>query len=272
MTTYLRCPRKWYWSYIEGFEAQKYNTNLSVGSAVHAALQAHYRGQDAKSELFLYWAGVPVTEMEVEQQAKDVKLSEIMIDGYLDWIAETAVDAGLQVVAVEEKVEMPLGDFILHGTLDLVMRDEEGGLWLFDHKTTKNFGDLADRRMQLNFQLLTYANLCRHHFGVAPKGATLNMLRKVLRTAASKPPFYQRETVGFNQFQLDNHVSHMLAIVSNLALNEGRIAAGDLTGVYPVVDQDCTWKCPFLSVCALADDGSDIEGALNDLYVRRDKR
>ena len=270
LTTFLRCRRKWAWSYRDGLESRGYNSNLSTGSAVHASLQAFYKKQDPFTALREYWA--PVAEAlhpedpSAAQLAKDVKLSEIMIEGYLDWLAGEASDAYLEPVAIEQKVEMLLRpDVTLHGTLDLVMADQDGNLWLVDHKTTAAFSALVDRRMQLNFQLLTYATLCEEYFGVAPAGAALNMLRKVQRTAASKPPFYQRETVHFNQHQLASHRQQLDAILTDLLRVE---AEGDRS-CYPVVDQDCSWKCPFLSVCAFADDGSDIEGALNDLYVKR---
>lgn len=269
----MRCRRKWDWTYLKGLESPKYQTNLATGTAVHKALQAHYKGADPFAELSAYWgteadALLPADPASA-QLAKDVKLSEIMVEGYLEWLAVEAADAGYTPVAIEQKVEMLLTpDVTLHGTLDLVMSDPDGNLILIDHKTTATFSALADRRLQLNFQLLTYALLTQEYFGVAPAGAQLNMLRKVLRTASAKPPFYQREPVHFNQFQLANHRHHLRAILSELLASEFEIAAGDNARSYPVIDGDCTWKCPFLSVCAMADDGSDIDGALNDLYVR----
>ena len=278
LTTFTRCRRKWQYGYHEGFKKPSYESNLETGSAVHSALQAYYQNQDPFAALKAYWA--PVVEAiadrdvpVVVQVMKDINLSNIMIEGYLQWAEEEAVDAGLTVVAIEEKVEILLRpDVTLHGTMDLVMADPDGNLHLIDHKTTAAFGILTDRRMQLNFQLLTYAVLCEEFFGKAPAGAYLNMLRKVQRTAAAKPPFYQREPVHFNRHQLTAHRKHMDAILTDLLRIEDEIALGDDSSCYPVVDQDCSWKCPFLSVCAFADDGSDIEGALNDLYVRSDRK
>lgn len=268
----------------EGYQSLRYNTNLSVGTAIHKALQAHYKGLDPFAALAAYWAEAVETilpdDPSMAQVDKDVKLSTIMLEGYLEWLAVEAADAGLIPVAVEETVEMPLGriygpsdgqgcstwvdDYTLVGTIDLVMADPDGVLYLIDHKTTASFSALTDRRMALNFQLLTYAVLTEQHFGVAPVGAQLNMLRKVLRTGTAKPPFYQRESVHFNKFQLDTHRQHILEIIYDMRnVEEG------LSGVYPAVDADCTWKCPYLSVCPMADDGSDIDGALNSLYVRR---
>ena len=240
---------------------------------MHTALQAYYGNKDPFDALSLFWA--PVLEAHAEgpvseQVMKDIKLSGIMMEGYLQWAEEEALDAGLTVVAIEQKVEVLIRpDVTLHGTMDLVMADPDGNLHLIDHKTCAAFAPLMDRRMQLNFQLLTYATLCESYFGKAPAGAYLNMLRKVQRTAAAKPPFFHREAVHFNRFQLDSHRQHMDAILTDLLRIEDEIARGNDASCYPVVDQDCTWKCPFLSVCAFADDGSDIEGALNDLYVRR---
>lgn len=277
LTTFLRCRRKWNWGYVRGLESPKYNTNLSTGSAVHAALQAHYQDNDPFVALEEFWAplleGLSPDDPSMAQVAKDVNLSSIMVEGYLEWLAVEAVDAGLTPVAVEQKVEMLLTpDVTLHGTLDLVMADPDGNLWLIDHKTTASFEALVDRRLQLNFQLQTYAMLCEDYFGTAPAGASLNMLRKVKRTASAKPPFYKREPVHFNRHQLDAHRTQVLAILDDLRSVESDIADGKTSRAYPVVDGDCSWKCPFLGVCALADDGSDIEGALNDLYVRRDRR
>lgn len=283
MTTFVRCRRKWDWTYREDLVRPGYESNLSTGSAVHAALQAYYSGKQVWPALEDYWReaaeALHPEDPAANQLAKDMTLSNVMVEGYFEWLAETAEDAGLTTVAVEEKVEMPMGKFYgnaplgitdwseevtLHGTLDLVQADENGHLWLVDHKTCKDFGVLADRRLVMNFQLLTYAVLCEEYFGQPIHGAKLNMLRKVLRTGNAKPPFYHRESVTFNRHQLDAHRTHMKAIIQDLL--EVELGYG---AVYPVVDGDCSWKCPFLSVCALADDGGDIEGALNDLYVRR---
>ena len=241
---------------------------------MHAALQAFYGNQDPDAALRAYWApvvdGMDEYDPSFAQLQKDIKLSGIMLEGYLQWAEEEAVDAGLTVVAIEQKVEVLIRpDVTLHGTMDLVMADPDGNLHLIDHKTCAAFAPLMDRRMQLNFQLLTYATLCQEFFGKAPAGAYLNMLRKVQRTAASKPPFFHREPVHFNGPQLVAHRAHMDAILTDLLRIEDEIARGSSASCYPVVDQDCSWKCPFLSVCAFADDGSDIEGALEDLYVKQ---
>jgi hypothetical protein len=274
LTTFMRCPRKWDLSYLKGYQEAEESSNLYVGSLVHAGLQEHYNGGDLRE-----WIGLAeaqgISESVDGVLSKDDELALIMLDGYLEWLEETGIDADLTPHYVERKIEIPLGtiytdfpgdtgtDVILHGTVDWTARDPFGQLWLLDHKTTASFGALVDRRMQLSFQLLTYAWMLREVTGERPVGVVLNMLRKVKRTAAAKPPFYAREGVQFNDTQLDNHGKNLYRVVTAMLRAE---QAGDS---YPVPDADCTWKCPFLQICPLVDDGSDILGALNELYVRR---
>lgn len=270
LTTYLRCARKWNLGYLQGFEAAEKSSALTVGTLVHAGLEVHYKGEDLTEWIELAEAQ-SISESEEFDTTAEEKLGFLMLEGYLEWLEETGIDADLRPEFVETKLELPLGiiagqEVVLHGTIDWTARDPYGQLWLLDHKTVAAFGALVDRRLQLSFQLLTYAWMLREATGETPAGVVLNMLRKVKRTAAAKPPFYAREAVQFNAAQLDSHGKNLYRVIERMLQAE---EAGDN---YPVPDQDCTWKCPFLQVCPLMDDGSDIMGALNDLYVRRDDR
>lgn len=260
----MRCPRKWNWSYIQGLRPVERSENLDLGTAVHRVLQEHYRGGDWS----VAYDSILTEEQAMEFPHFDLKLFEAMCEGYFEWLAETGSDAYLTPVMIEEQLEMDLGvirgrHVTLHGTIDLVHANPDGQFFLMDHKTTASFEALANRRMQLSFQLQTYSLLLEHHWGQPASGAIYNMLRKVKRTGSAKPPFFMREMVAFNKYQRASFKTQLLAVVDSL------LRAEDESINYAVVDQDCTWKCPFLSICAMQDDGSDIEGALNDLYVRR---
>lgn len=269
LTTFMRCPRKWDLSYVQGWRSSETNSNLRVGTLVHAGLEAHYTGVPWTAALDA--VGLPTTPEEDEVwNSADYDLAKLMLEGYMEWLEDTGADSLLTPEYVERQVEVELPELgvIVHGTLDWTARDQHGQLWLFDHKTVAAFGALVDRRLQLSFQLLTYAWLLWKSTGERPVGVGLNMLRKVKRTAAAKPPFYAREMVQFNEHQLTNHERHLEQVISNLLEAEKQ----PLFVAYPVPDQDCTWKCPFMQICPMLDDGSDYTGALNDLYVRSDGR
>lgn len=266
LTTFMRCPRKWYWAYKQGYDSKDPGANLALGSAVHSILQSHYRGDSWEDCI----NGILDEQALKETPSFDLKLLEAMIEGYFQWLEETGADAFLTPVVVEQKIEMPLGtirgkEVVLHGTVDLAQVDGDDRMFLTDHKTTASFEILANRRMAMSFQLQTYAMLLEHRTGRYPSGAIYNMLRKVKRTGNAKPPFFMRETVAFNIHQREAFKGQIRQVVNAMLELEDR---GDALP-YPVVDQDCGWKCPFIGICSMADDGSDIEGVLNDLYSKK---
>jgi hypothetical protein len=40
--------------------------------------------------------------------------------------------------------------------------------------------------------------------------------------------------------------------------------------MYPSPNMDCTWSCPFFSVCSMFDDSSDVERMLEYRYKKYD--
>lgn len=278
MTTWMRCPRKWDLGYHQGLRPLTESTKLSLGTLVHEALRVHYQGGDAMEylELAEVQSLSEAPEEMLQDVAKETELAHLMMEGYLEWLSETGADVGLEFLLCEEELQVPFGvftgpgnawsvDITLHGRPDLLIRDPEVGLTVVDHKTVAAFGALADRRLQMNFQGLTYAWMWWKLTGERPSGLTLNMLRKVKRTAAAKPPFYARETVLFNEAQLVAHEGHMRAIVDDILRSE-YVDRRD----HPVPDSDCTWKCEFLTPCTMLDEHpAGAQELLNELYTRR---
>lgn len=266
-------------SYYLGLAADESdNANLVVGNLVHKGMEDHYNGGDIMENILQIEQehaaiGLLNTEVPYEPDA-NIELSKLMLEGYLEWVEESGVDANLIVTGVEEPLEVSLGEIagrevILHGRVDARFLDPDGNTLLLDHKTTSNFGDLVDRRLRLNEQLLTYALLLRLSKGEEVHGAALNMLRKVKRSARAKPPFYSREFVYFNVEQIRNHYKHVVSVIEDILRLEDQLKEdSSLTNphAYTTVSKDCTWKCPFLAVCPMVDDGSNIEGALKALY------
>lgn len=98
-----------------------------------------------------------------------------------------------------------------------------------------------------------------------------NMLRKVKRTPAAKPPFYGREEVRHNVEELRSHFKHVAQQAKEILRVRELLGAGaDHHDVcYPNPTADCTWDCPFSDVClgGMMDDGSDFEAALAENFV-----
>lgn len=298
LQTFKTCRRKWWLAWYRGLRlaAESPVGIRAVGDRVHRALRAWYvppgtpktDPRDALERLIVEdWTNLvargPVDEETTHAFQRDAQLERVMVAGYLEWLAETGADSGLTVVASETYVEADLPDedgwlprpVKLVGRLDVrVRRAGDDALLFVDHKTVDGFSARTrllplDEQM-LHYHLIEYLNALPGE--PRPDGALYNMLRRVKRTPAAKPPFYQRVEVRHNDHEVDSMHTRVLGEVADLltltrALDEGtdprRVA-------YPRPAADCSWSCSFFPVCPMFDDGSRAEDMLRTYYVAGD--
>jgi len=152
-----------------------------------------------------------------------------------------------------------------------VRRKIDGVRMFRDFKTVGgSFADFANQA-QMNEQILTYM-LLEHAQNKTPEeraeGGIFTMLKKVKRSAAAKPPFYEQIEVRHNVFTMRAFWQRIHGTVSDLmgvkkALDSG---ADPNFVAYPRPTKDCKWKCQFYTICPLIDDGSASEAAISEMY------
>lgn len=215
-------------------------------------------------------------------------LEHAMIEGYVQWLEETGADEDLEVIASEVYVEARFDppsaltsaeeifgtEVKLIGKLDARVRSRTTGRRRFiDHKTVGSLHDpiLGINQQMLHYQLIEFLNT---NDGEARcDGALYNMLRKVKRTRASKPPYFNRIPIDHNIHELKNYLWQVGGVVASIVetedmLNELRAPHQAIVPSRP--SRDCVWKCEFFKICRMFDDGSRVENAVRDLYEVRD--
>lgn len=293
--TFKDCPRKWWLAWHRGLKPRSQSVigPRSTGTREHAALAALYTPggsyKDALDELDRIQAEdshrleVQVAELELdlanEQRNKlnsDFDLESAMLEGYLQWITETGVDSNLEVISAEQRVEAPFWtrmgalQVILIAKLDARVRNIiTGGLRFIDHKTV---GSLTDPVLRLNQQMLHYHVI--ENLLVLPgqprcEGALYNMLRKVKRTRASKPPYFAREPIPHNIHELRSYEQQLFGTIEKIGETRRALADGvkHQRACPSRPSRDCSWKCDFFKICRMFDDGSRVEAAIEDQYV-----
>lgn len=279
------CRRKWWLNYYRRLQPKQkdYTGALALGSRVHEALDMHYsKGID------LLEAHASLVEKDMEKLRvefrdtynleAEAELGRIMLEGYIEWVAEEGIDAELEMISTEEIIEMPLFDnqVILQGKLDMRVRRRSDGVRMFrDFKTVGgSFSDFANQA-QMNEQILTYMML-EHAQNIEPgersEGGIFTMLKKVKRTANARPPFYDQIEVRHNIFTMRSFWQRIHGVITDLMNVKKSLDAGaDPNFVaYPSPSKDCKWKCQFYTVCPLIDDGSAAEAAISEMYVVSD--
>ena len=285
--TFKDCRRKWWLTYYRelGLMFEDLTGARRLGTNVHTALGNYYQNGDdpIKTILAIYGEQIAATEQHQQDASKlrkDADLALAMVEGYLQWIEETAQDVGLELVGTEEVLEFPIdlgsSEVLLRGKIDVRFDRKADGARLFmDHKTVQSI-DVMSRILPMNEQMKFYHLLEHLGLGSASEkrtdGALFNMLRKVKRTAAAKPPFFERLHVQHNKAVLESTWERVFAIVQEIVGTRQRLENGvsHQQACPPRPSMDCSWKCDFQPICAMFDDSSNVEGLMREYYVHVD--
>lgn len=284
LQTFKDCRRKWWLTYYRRLQPKYKETTgaLALGSRIHEALDQYYsKGVpllQAHADLVEHDRILMADQMfGIETLEKEAELGRIMLEGYLQWVEEEGIDAELEMISTEEQITAPLfnGEVELTGKLDMRVRRKADGVRFFrDFKTVggslSDFANLAP----MNEQILTYMLLesTKADEEQRVEGGIFTMLKKVRRSAAAKPPFYDQVVVRHNVFALRAFWNRIHGTIADLMRVRKSLDEGEAHTfvAYPRPTRDCKWKCQFFAICPLFDDGSAAEEALSDMFVEGD--
>jgi hypothetical protein len=260
---------------------QMYTGPLPLGSRIHAALEGYYT--DGRDPVEVHRELAQVDRLKLLDEGRDITeldneadLGRIMLEGYMEWIAETGADSDIEVVGAEQFVHADILDGVVRliGKLDLRIKRRTDDVRLFvDFKTAGNFSDFtrmaAQDEQQLMYHLL---EMLQPGEDERCDGGMYRLLKKVKRTASARPPFYEQVEVRHNAISVRNFWKRVHGIASDIlharrALDNG----GDHQVIaYPTPKRDCSWDCPFVQMCPMVDDGAAWERFLEDHFEEGD--
>jgi hypothetical protein len=292
LRTWSRCRRQWWFGYHRqlGLRAVQVVGAASVGTRVHRVLAEYYVPEGVRRrdpwEVFeetlvedrQILDEQEATEEKRERWRKEVDLARAMLEGYFEWVEETAADAGMVVTAPETRLianprfdEFP--DVRLLAKLDVrAVRTLDNSRVFWDHKTR---ADLVPKTLHLDEQMLHYMLveyldlLDSDQAESRTDGAIYNMLRKVKRTATARPPFYARVEVRHNLDELRSYWQRVREKVTEIERARERLEAGEdhRSVCYPMPTGECSWQCDYFQLCPMYDDGSRAEDFVKMAYV-----
>lgn len=293
IATFKNCRRRWWLAWHRGLRPKWESPlgALGIGQNVHAALASYYvpDGQprtdprealevilkDAAERLGTYWGaqGKEVPAGELKTLLSEADLQRIMLDGYVQWIAETGADQDFKVIESEAYVEVlfeTISDLAVYiiGRLDVLAEDAWTGKPMFlDHKTT---GSIAGsiHGLPLNPQMKMYRLILQFLSGKQVDIALYSMLRKVKRSVKAKPPFFHREKITHNRIEVEHFQQQLRGVIQDIINVGDQLDDGvdhNLV-VYPTPGTGCNY-CPFVRECHMLEDGSRAEDSLRDRFT-----
>ena len=282
--TYKNCKRRYYLHHYRelGTPRRRHNptTVAELGTRVHTVLEALY-GFNVPIETSMRviyahtMAEYPDYALQLEAEQE---LVEIMVLGWLDWAAEKGIDDSFEIVSTEQTVSAPMEiaggrSVTLMGKLDQqVRRKFDDALMFRDWKTCGNFSKADDlvRDEQFRFYSMLWSMIAPD--GERVGGGLYTQLRRSKQSERSKGPYYQQIAVSYNRNDLNSMWLRTWETASEIDRMHQRLDAGEnhLAVAYPNPSMSCSWSCPFVNVCHMADDGSRFEDALENLFEKRD--
>jgi putative RecB family exonuclease len=171
LALYLECPLKYRFRYIDEIKTEGVSSALVFGKAIHQALAQFYRDiQDGKAFcLPQFLDGFEEAWVDECERADVVFRKEDSFEGLLNqgkgmlkvFARERMPTMG--VIAVEVPFEFQLENpetgeefpIPIKGVIDLIEEDENGTLWVVDHKTSNRA--FSDHQIDADLQLMIYA-------------------------------------------------------------------------------------------------------------------
>lgn len=197
--TYMNCSLKYRFQYLENKPYERVSIAPIFGSAIHGAIERHYRGLKSNQiitldelveefriqlELNLEQQTVPVI---YKKDLKDIETAFAMGEAMLGLIHENDVNSDLVVVDVEVPLTATLyredgepTDYKLAGVIDVIFKDQQGNLIVVDNKTAAR--TMAQNTADENHQMTSYAYLLaanKYVFPTAPVSCRFDVFRKL---------------------------------------------------------------------------------------------
>jgi hypothetical protein len=148
---FVECPRETYYGIVLGLRPRIEKKPLTRGTWVHALLEERGRGGDWKAlhQQLLEKARAEQFEEEVEALARECYYIVLSYE----YAHRKEI---LKPIAVELTVERPMfrNKVLYRGRIDIIWMDENGDVWLGDHKTHATLPDWRYR--ELAFQHYSY--------------------------------------------------------------------------------------------------------------------
>lgn len=203
--SFQRCPRQYGFFAIRGYEPA-YTVQIYYGTVIHQVLDrahSHFRGLDDPST-----TGQIPTDQDIERYFNDVNRA-LRARG-VRAVSTVERDAALSRLQLFNQIEAPQlyprvrdtehrlqsdrGDYLLHGTVDVLADDPhwlpgmEAEIWDYKGGHRPNLNSEDFRRYE--FQMLVYAELYRERNGSYPSRAILYFLGELdeAESTGMRPP------------------------------------------------------------------------------------
>lgn len=243
---YKKCPRLYYWRFVQNLMSAKDPVPLIVGRAVHHGLAALYDGKDPQPYVDANFQEVMQSTDWLQEEADHLRAQHEYINYIMTCYKENYPKEEWKILAPEVEGSIPLGEHTFFFRTDGVV-SWQGHPWLLEHKTTAQMGPVFFKKFRMDGQITTYCYCTWKSMGMRPIGAIINAIRKSKKLDRVE---FARDVVSRTEEQL-----HELMSQTQLQLNELQdllqIAPNNKALWYMHTDQCVSYNrtCDYTELC-----------------------
>lgn len=259
LNTARRCRFKWGLAYLLELHRAAPRAAMDLGRLMHQALHHYYRdvypSRIAFSEVQQdrFWNQLLADQEEATELA-DLDQARALLLAYHQRYAEMDLLSDMTIQAIEYGFRVPIptpagtaSHFRLVGYIDLLTRDRDGQLWIWDHKTGRSFPTRPS--LTMDAQLSSYSFVLQR-WGMPAPGVRLNLLK------TTKEPQFSRLDLRKREEEI-NHWGEVLYYDCRTLPLDG----ADWRTLQRNPNINCAWDCEYLDLCRL-----DMEGERNAFH------
>jgi hypothetical protein len=268
------CPWMYYVKHILRRVPVAGKAPLIFGGAIHAALKVRYATllhEPCTEPVQAAMLSATYEHMQLHpppaQDHRQYELAEAFIRMYNQvyrrepfFIVKHGEKNIVELPFVFELGVLSNGQKVLYsGRMDLVIRDTEG-TWVFDHKTTFEYGLGFEDIMRVTPQMRGYAYACKTILGIQPTGYVVNAIRvrrpkksdeyAVAGEGSVRPDDFKRVREHLSYHELDEWHDNTLNLCEELVYYHSK-------GTFPTHRKSCYGiygRCHFYDCCLIKRD------------------
>jgi len=299
---FLRCRTRWDYAWQQNLKPKTPNDKLFFGTLFHRYLEEWYKNHSQAQALTAMKKLFDETDTSGMEQVVIDELWDLAFNVAENYFAQwTKDDNKMEVLATELEFAFPITkDRWYTGTIDLVVKDEYGKVWFYDHKTTASI-DLYEKRADMDRQISRYW-WALQQLGYDVDGFIYNI---IVKDTPRKPELLKKGGLSQNKAQKTTHELYLKAIqehgldpndyremLDHLKAQGNRFfkrikvtrlqpeidasilelieVAKDMEGarIYRNITKDCSWDCQYQSICQSSMDGSNVQYLTEQLFTK----
>lgn len=176
---FQECPRKWYLGYHLKAKRDIFRPEMFIGTLVHKGLQSYFINNkkidwdewnnQVENELDKLELEFGATYLNIPDIPDHIELARGILAHY-----ELTASGNYKIIAVEKELSVKYRGHILNGTIDLVIEDTNGEIWIVDHKVTGHMFEMDG--IEYDDQTTAYCWMWWKTYKYIPSGGMFNLI------------------------------------------------------------------------------------------------